>query len=227
MFPLKDDIPARRYPLVTLALIAVNVLAFVLWRDGGACDVVDYAVVPAELTGDAGSGSCTSAPTWLTPLTAMFTHDGILHLAGDLLFLWLFGRTVENALGRVRFLAFYLLAGLAATALLVAFSPDSDVPSIGAAGAISGVVGAYLMLFPRARVISLAFLLFFVTIVAVPALVYAGAWVAEQVLFDVLDVTSIGAAGGANSLTVAGGLAFGLLAIKLLAGRLETDRVPA
>jgi membrane associated rhomboid family serine protease len=227
MFPLKDDIPGRRFPLVTLALIAVNVLAFVLWRDGGTCDVVDYAVVPAELTGDAGRGSCTSAPTWLTPLTAMFTHDGILHLAGDLLFLWLFGRTVETALGRVRFLAFYVLAGLAATALLVALGPESDVPSIGAAGAISGVVGAYLMLFPRARVISLAFLLFFVTIVAVPALVYAGAWVAEQVLFDVLDVTSIGATGGSSSLTVAGGLAFGLLAMKLLAGRLGTDRVPA
>jgi membrane associated rhomboid family serine protease len=120
-----------------------------------------------------------------------------------------------------------VLAGLAATALLVALGPESDVPSIGAAGAISGVVGAYLMLFPRARVISLAFLLFFVTIVAVPALVYAGAWVAEQVLFDVLDVTSIGATGGSSSLTVAGGLAFGLLAMKLLAGRLGTDRVPA
>ena len=226
MFPLKDDIPTRRLPIVTLALIAVNVLAYVLWRDGGTCDVVDYAVVPAELTGDDAAGSCTSAPTWLTPVTAMFTHDGILHLAGDLLFLWLFGRTVENALGPARFLAFYLLAGLVATALLVALGPDSDVPSIGAAGAISGVVGAYLMLFPRARVISLAFLLFFVTIVAVPALVYAGAWVAEQVLFDVLDVTSIGAAGGATSLTVAGGLAFGLLAMKLLAGRTRAEQVP-
>jgi membrane associated rhomboid family serine protease len=225
MFPLKDDIPARRLPVVTLALIAVNVLAFLLWRDGGTCDIVDYAVVPAELTGDAGSGSCTSAPTWLTPLTAMFTHDGLPHLAGDMLFLWLFGRTVENALGRPRFLAFYVVAGLAATALLVALGPDSDVPSIGAAGAISGVVGGYLMLFPRARVISLAFLLFFVTIVAVPALVYAGVWVAEQVLFDLLDVTSIGTAGGVSSLTVAGGLAFGLLAMKLLAGRTPAEQV--
>ena len=225
MFPLKDDIPARGLPVVTLALIAVNVLAFLLWRDGGTCDVVDYAVVPSELTGDAGTGSCTSAPTWLTPLTAMFTHDGVLHLVGDMLFLWLFGRTVENALGRLRFLAFYLVAGLAATALLVGLGPDSDVPSIGAAGAISGVVGAYVMLFPRARVISLAFLLFFVTIVAVPALVYAGAWVAEQVLFDLLDVTSIGTAGGASSLTVAGGLAFGLLAMRLLEGRIQAEQV--
>ena len=111
-------------------------------------------------------------PAWLTPLTAMFTHDGLLHLAGNMLFLWIFGRTVENALGSLRFLAFYVLAGLAATALLVALGPDSDVPSIGAAGAIGGVVGGYLILFPRARMISLAFMLFFVTIVAVPALVY-------------------------------------------------------
>jgi len=224
VFPIKDDIPARRLPLVTLALIAVNVLAFLLWRDGGTCDVVDYAVVPAELTGDAGRGSCTSAPTWLTPITAMFTHDGLLHLAGNMLFLWLFGRTVENALGSLRFLVFYLLAGLAATALLVAISPDSDVPSIGAAGAISGVVGGYLLLFPRARVISVAFLLFFVTIVAVPALAYAGVWVVEQILFDLFDVTSIGAAGGASSLTVAGGLAFGLLAMKLGAGRVRAEQ---
>jgi membrane associated rhomboid family serine protease len=212
--------------VVTVTLIAVNVLAFLLWRDGGTCDVVDYAVVPAELTGDAGKGSCTSAPTWLTPVTAMFTHGGILHLAGDMLFLWLFGRTVENALGALRFLAFYLVAGLAATALLVALGPDSDVPSIGAAGAISGVVGGYLMLFPRARVITLAFLLFFVTIVAVPVLAYAGLWVIEQVAFDLLDVTSIGAAGGASSLTVVGGLAFGLLAMRFLAGRGGTEQVP-
>jgi len=225
VFPLKDDIPARRLPVVTLTLIAVNVLAFLFWRDGGTCDVVDYAVIPAELTGDAGGGSCTSAPTWLTPLTAMFTHDGLLHLAGNMLFLWLFGRTVEGALGSVRFLAFYLVAGLAASAVLVALGPDSQVPSIGAAGAISGVVGGYLMLFPRARFISLAFLVFFVTIVAVPALAYAGVWMLEQVAFDLLDLTSMGADGGASYLTVIGGLAFGLLAMRLLAGRSRIGRL--
>jgi membrane associated rhomboid family serine protease len=143
-----------------------------------------------------------------------------------MLFLWIFGRTVEGALGPVWFLAFYLLAGFAATALLVAFVPESHVPSLGAAGAISGVVGGYLVLFPRARVISLAFLAFFVTIVAVPAFAYLGVWLAEQVLFDVLDVTSSGAAGGAGYLTVIGGLAFGSLGMWLLvAGRARTDRV--
>jgi len=225
VFPFKDDVPTQRFPAVTLTLIAVNVIAFLFWRDGGACDLVDYAVVPAELTGAGLEGSCTSAPTWLTPLTAMFTHDGLLHLAGNMLFLWLFGRTVEGALGSLRFLAFYLLAGLVATALLVALGPDSDVPSIGAAGAISGVVGGYLMLFPRARVISLAFLLFFVTIVAVPVLAYAGVWVAEQVLFDILDLTSIGTTGGAGYVTVIGGLAFGLLAMRLFAAQRERVRV--
>jgi membrane associated rhomboid family serine protease len=221
VFPFKDDIPTRRFPVVTLTLIAVNVLAFLFWRDGGTCDVVDYAVVPAQLTGANGEQTCTSAPTWLTPLTAMFTHHGLLHLAGNMLFLWLFGRTVEGALGSVRFLAFYLLAGLVATGLLVALGPDSDVPSIGAAGSISGVVGGYLMLFPRARVISLAFLLFFVTIVAVPVLAYAGVWIVEQLLFDLLDLTSIGTGGGAGYITVIGGLAFGLLAMRLFAAQRE------
>jgi membrane associated rhomboid family serine protease len=225
VFPFKDDVPTQRFPAVTLTLIAVNVIAFLFWRDGGACDLVDYAVVPAELTGASLEGSCTSAPTWLTPLTAMFTHDGLLHLAGNMLFLWLFGRTVEGAMGSLRFLVFYLLAGLVATALLVALGPDSDVPSIGAAGAISGVVGGYLMLFPRARIISLAFLLFFVTIVAVPVLAYAGVWVAEQVLFDILDLTSIGTGGGASYMTVIGGLAFGLLAMRVFAAQRERVRV--
>jgi membrane associated rhomboid family serine protease len=225
VFPLKDDIPSRRAPVVTIALIAVNVLTYLLWH-GAGCDGAGYAVVPAQLTGD-GEGPCAGPPVWLTPLTAMFAHDGLLHLAGNMLFLWLFGRTLESTLGPVRFVAFYLLAGLAATALLVALGPDSRVPTVGAAGAISGLVGGYLILFPRARMISLAFMLFFVTIVAVPVLVYAGVWIAEQALFDVLDLTSIGASGGAGYLTIAGGLAFGALATRLLASRIRTERVGA
>jgi membrane associated rhomboid family serine protease len=224
VFPIKDDIPTRRFPVVTVALIAVNVLTYVLWRDGGTCQVADYAVVPAQLTGG-GEGACAGAPLWVTPLTAMFTHDGLLHLAGNMLFLWIFGRTVEGAVGSLTFLAFYLLTGLAATALLVALGPDSDVPSIGAAGAISGVVGGYVILFPRARVISLAFMLFFVTIVAVPVLAYAGAWIAEQILFDLLDFTSIGTGGGASYVLILGGLAFGMLAMKLLGRRAQTEEV--
>jgi membrane associated rhomboid family serine protease len=209
VLPLKDDISSQRFPAVTVGLILTCAVAYLLLPRSCA------AVVPAELT--QGGGSCDSIPTWLTPLSAMFMHHGLLHLAGNMLFLWIFGRTVEGALGRPRFLLLYLAAGLAATALLVALAPDSDVPNLGAAGAVGGVLGAYFMRFPRARVISLVFLVFFVTIVAVPALAFLGLWLAEQLAFDLLELTSSGAGGGAGYVTVLGGLVLGSVAIRLLA----------
>ena len=231
MFPLKDNIPTLRFPIVTVTFIAVNVAVYFLWQRGGlslgepggehfTCNLYDNAVIPFEIThpGDqVGAQGCAAptTPTWLTPFTAMFMHGGLLHLGGNMLFLWIFGNNVEDSMGRIRFIVFYAIGGLAATALQVAVDPDATVPTIGASGAIAGVLGGYLILFPRARVIALVFIIFFVTIVEVPALWILGFWFVQQLLFGYFDLGSQGGEGGVAYFAHIGGFVFGLLAIKL------------
>ena len=231
MFPVKDNIPTLRFPVVTVALIALNVIAYFFWQKGGLsfgspdgeayhCHLVNWAEIPYEVThpgeqvGQAGCPAPT-APTWATVFTAMFMHGGLLHLGGNMLFLWIFGNNVEDSMGPVKFLAFYLLGGLAAGALQIVIGPDSTVPTIGASGAIAGVLGGYIVLFPRARVITLIFIVFFFTIIELPALVILGFWFVEQILFGYFDLGSSG--GGVAYFAHIGGFAFGLLAIKLFA----------
>ena len=233
MFPLKDNIPTLRFPAVTVALIALNVISYFFWQKGGlslgtpsgdayVCHLVDYAEIPYEITHpgeqvrEAGCPS-PSAPTWLTPFTAMFMHGGLLHLGGNMLFLWIFGNNVEDSMGRVRFIVFYLLAGLAAAALQIAIGPDSTVPNVGASGAIAGVLGGYLVLFPRARIITVVVIVFFFTILELPAVVILGFWIVLQVAFGYFDLDTAGAGGGVAYFAHVGGFAFGLLAIRLFA----------
>jgi membrane associated rhomboid family serine protease len=157
---------------------------------------------------------------WLTVLTAMFMHGGFLHIFGNMLFLWIFGNNVEDAMGRVRFVAFYLLGGLAALALQVAVGSGSDVPTIGASGAIAAVLGGYLLLYPRARVVTIVFLLVFFAVVELPAIAFLGIWFAQQIVFGAADLTNpTGGGGGVAYFAHIGGFAFGLLAIKLFAAR--------
>jgi membrane associated rhomboid family serine protease len=234
VFPLKDDNPTSRTPVVTIALIVANVLAYFLWQRGGLsvgtpeseaylCNLADWAVYPYELThpGDqVVTPGCPppEAPTWLTVFSSMFMHGGLLHLAGNMLFLWVFGNNVEDAMGHVKFVAFYLAAGIAATALQTAMGPDAAVPTVGASGAIAGVLGGYILLFPRARVVTLIFIVFFVTIVELPALWVLGFWFVQQVLFGWFDLNSAGGDGGGVAYFAhIGGFAFGLLFIKLFA----------
>jgi len=244
VFPLKDNIPTLRFPFVTVALIAVNVIAYFFWQQGGLslgsptsehylCNLVDYAQIPFEITHpgeQVAAQGCPAptAPTWLTLFTSMFMHGGLLHLGGNMLFLWIFGNNVEDSMGRPKFLVFYLISGLAATALQVAIHPNATVPSIGASGAIAGVLGGYLLLFPRARVITLIFIVFFVTIVELPAVWILGFWFVQQVLFGYFDLGSAGAGGGVAYFAHIGGFIFGLLTIRLFADarkqRAQTDR---
>jgi membrane associated rhomboid family serine protease len=233
VFPLKDNIPTLRFPVVTVTLIALNVIAYFFWQKGGitlgeptsrdfVCQLYDYAEIPYEVThpGDqVGVQGCAAptAPTWLTLFTAMFMHGGLLHLGGNMLFLWIFGNNVEDSMGPVKFLLFYLLGGLAAAALQIALGPDSQAPNLGASGAIAAVLGGYLILFPRARVITVIFIVFFFTIVELPALLILGLWFVEQILFGYFDLNSVGEGGGVAYFAHVGGFAFGLLAIKLFA----------
>jgi membrane associated rhomboid family serine protease len=232
VFPLRDNIPTLHIPVVTVTLIAANVVAYFFWQQGGLslgspssdgylCNLYSYAYVPAELTegGQVGPRGCREGPTWLTVFTSMFMHGGLLHLGGNMLFLWIFGNNVEDSMGRVKFLAFYLLGGLAATALQTAVGPGSEIPNVGASGAIAGVLGGYLLLFPRARVITLIFIVFFVTFVELPAILVLGFWFVQQLLFGYFELGSAGAEGGVAYFAHIGGFVFGLLAVRLFAER--------
>jgi membrane associated rhomboid family serine protease len=163
--------------------------------------------------------------TWLTIFTAMFMHGGFLHIIGNMLFLWIFGNNVEDAMGPLKFLAFYLLSGIAALALQVAFNTDSTVPTIGASGAIAGVLGGYILLYPRARVLTLIFLIFFVTFIEIPAVLVLGVWFLEQLYFGLADLSDP-TGGGVAYFAHIGGFAFGLIFIRVFATRVRRPPEP-
>jgi membrane associated rhomboid family serine protease len=147
----------------------------------------------------------------------MFMHANILHIAGNMLFLWIFGNNVEDALGHLKYLAFYILGGIAALALQVAVAPGSTAPTLGASGAIAAVLGAYILLYPRARVLTLVIIIFFFTVIEIPAWIMLGIWFAEQAVFGAVGFTTpTGSGGGVAYFAHIGGFAFGLLLIRLL-----------
>jgi membrane associated rhomboid family serine protease len=250
LFPIKDNIPTLRFPVITVVLIVLNCVSyFFLQKKSGIdfsgnsldqSDLAHYSAIPYELThwgkecdfdptaggvvcegqpGTTGSAS-PQLPPLVTIFTSMFTHGGLLHLGGNMLFLWIFGNNVEDAMGPVRFLAFYLLAGLAALALQVAIGPESLVPTLGASGAIAGVLGGYIVLYPRARVLTLIFLIIFFTFIEIPAYLFLFIWFAQQAIFGAVDLTTpSGGGGGVAYFAHVGGFAFGLLAVRLFAKR--------
>jgi membrane associated rhomboid family serine protease len=159
-------------------------------------------------------------PTWETVVTSMFMHGSILHIGGNMLFLWIFGNNVEDSMGPVRYIGFYILGGLAALALQVAVGPNSTAPTIGASGAIAAVLGGYIVLYPRARVLTLVFIIVFFTVIELPALVMLGIWFAEQAVFGASNLTNpTGGGGGVAYFAHIGGFAFGLIVIRLLASK--------
>jgi membrane associated rhomboid family serine protease len=196
VIPLRDDIPGGRVPLVTCSLIAINLAAFFGWQlrfeDLG---VLRGGAIPYELLTFQDTYPRDLVPPPLTIFTSMFLHGGLLHLGGNMLFLWIFGNNVEDALGRRRFLAFYLLSGVAAAlvqtlacAVMAAGLPAAEAgqqlsaPMVGASGAIAGVLAAYLVLFPRARVSTLFIFIIFFKVISVPAALFIGLWFAGQLL---------------------------------------------
>src|SRR5215510_3160569 len=190
MFPLKDDIQSRTVPFVTGGLIALYVLIFLyqitLQGEGSAAGlraardfIYEFGLVPCRLTGDCVPGGGL-LPAAATVLTSMFLHGGFLHVGGNMLYLWIFGKNVEDTLGHARFLVFYLVSGVAAAAAQVALSAASSVPMIGASGAVSGVLGAYMLLFPHATILTLVTFVFFIRLVHVPPLIVIGLWIVVQ-----------------------------------------------
>ena len=166
---------------------------------------------------------------WQTVFTSMFMHGSILHLGGNMLFLWIFGNNVEDSMGPLKFLLFYLVGGIAALALQVVIAPASTAPTIGASGAIAAVLGGYIILYPRARVLTLVFIILFFTVIELPAVVMLGIWFAEQALFGAANLTNpTGGGGGVAYFAHVGGFAFGLAAVRLLATRVRQvpPRIP-
>jgi membrane associated rhomboid family serine protease len=167
-----------------------------------------------------GAHVAGALPWWETVFTAMFMHASILHIGGNMLFLWIFGNNLEDTMGPVKFILFYLLGGIAALALQVAVGPNSTAPTLGASGAIAAVLGGYIVLYPRARVLTLVFIILFFTVIELPAWVMLGVWFAEQALFGAANLTNpAGGGGGVAYFAHIGGFAFGLIAVRALARR--------
>jgi membrane associated rhomboid family serine protease len=269
LIPIKDNIPTRRFPIVTVLLIVANVVMFFGFQHAkitshGAevseSNVVRYSLIPYRLTHpgkdcgqqalvepagqtlqspegpvcegqtvDTTAGRQTvktvspqnQPPAILTIFTAMFMHGGLLHIAGNMLFLWIFGNNVEDSMGRPRFILFYLLGGIIATLAQTLIHPSSTAPTLGASGAIAAVLGGYALLFPRARVITVVFIIFFFTLLELPALLVLGLWFVLQVADSAILSSHVG--GGVAYFAHIGGFVFGLLAIKLFASRYDPD----
>jgi membrane associated rhomboid family serine protease len=262
VLPLKDNIPTERFPVVTAAIIAINIVMFFFFQqaewvgDGFAVDTkntVEYAEIPYEVThsgencgviGDledpdaelvcgepgqldeAGAVPGGDQPsTWLTLLTSMFMHGGLLHILGNMLFLWIFGNNVEDSMGPVKFVAFYLLGGVAASGAHILFDPSSPVPTLGASGAVAAVLGGYALLYPRARVVTLIFIIIFITVIELPAWLVLFGWAILQVVSASSELAVGSEGGGVAYLAHIGGFVAGLALIKLFATRQRDDYV--
>ena len=202
MIPLRDVIPSRTTPYVTFALIGLNTLVFMYqFSLGEAIEefILYFGLIPAAFS-------------WVAVLTSMFLHGGLLHFGGNMLYLWIFGDNVEDRMGHGRFLVFYLLCGTAAALAQTIVNPDSVVPMVGASGAIAGVMGAYFVLYPRSRIVTLLPLFFFFQIVEVPAIFFLGFWFLLQLL------SGVGSMATATGSEAAGGIAFWAHAAGFLAG---------
>jgi membrane associated rhomboid family serine protease len=214
LLPLRDDNPTSSFPFVTVGMILANGVIFFhqITLDFAASQrfIYQWGAIPYQITHGEVLRVTPSIPLPLTIFSSMFLHGGFLHIFGNMLYLWIFGNNIEDSLGHFRFFFFYLVCGLFAGVAQIVSSPDSPVPMIGASGAIAGVLGAYLILFPGARVLTLVFIIIFVKVIRIPALIILGFWFFIQLL---------GVGGGADTnvafLAHIGGFIAGLILVKI------------
>jgi len=217
-FPLKDENPTKTFPYMTLLLIGINCIVFIIELAVGSYQrafmLAKFGVVPYEITHAVDIEPKVSFGPYITLLTSLFLHGGFLHLLGNMWFLWIFGNNIEDVAGHFKFLLFYLLGGVAASMLQILITSSSTIPVVGASGAISAVLGAYILKFPRARVKTLMFIFIFVTVINVPAVAFIGIWFFMQLLSSIANRMS-------NVAWYAhiGGFLFGLFAIRLFQKR--------
>jgi membrane associated rhomboid family serine protease len=225
MLPLRDNVPTRTFPIVTVGIIVVNVIVW-FWELSGTpvqTDVIHYGYYPCEINGPCmGPALDSKIPWYENTFTSMFMHAGWEHIIFNMLFLWIFGNNVEDALGRVRFLVWYLAGGVAATAtqtvvtLVFGSASDASVPNIGASGAIAAVLGAYFVLLPNARVLTLII----VFLQEIPASWFLGFWFLYQLWQGGWSIVQPEAGGGVAFFAHVGGFAFGALTVRFVAKRM-------
>ncbi|HEU4366059.1 MAG TPA: rhomboid family intramembrane serine protease [Candidatus Krumholzibacteria bacterium] len=237
MFPLKDHNPTLRTPVVTIALIAINLLVFgyeLLLGDALGSFVAAYGAVPYEITHFADLVGSAYGPfdhspgppiIQLTLVTSMFMHGSVMHIIGNMLYLWIFGNNVEDLLGRGRFLFFYLVCGIVAGLAHILVNPTSTIPTVGASGAVAGVLGAYMVAYPRARVLTAVFILFFIRLVEMPAAILLVFWFVMQSFQGFLSLGVRELSGGVAWFAHVGGFIAGVAGVRLLAaGALRAQR---
>jgi membrane associated rhomboid family serine protease len=222
VFPLKDNVPTRSFPLVTVGLIVANFAVWILYQLPNLDhSVVELAYQPCEVVSSCPPGTSVGEGWEVTAITSMFMHGSWLHIIGNMLFLWIFGNNVEDTMGKVRFLVFYLLSGLTATALqtVVTLAAGTDiegaVPNLGASGAVSGVLGAYLLLLPNAKVLTILFYF----LVEVPAFLFLGFWFLFQLWEGGFSLVNPEAGGGVAFFAHVGGFVFGVVTVRLFMKR--------
>jgi membrane associated rhomboid family serine protease len=227
MLPLKDNVPTRTFPIVTVALIAVNVIVWLWeWKSGVDREVLHYGYYPCTIDHECLTRAVPAdrLPWYEGAFSSMFMHGSWIHIGGNMLFLWIFGNNVEDSLGKVRFLLWYLAAGLAATAvqtfvtLQFSDAAGASIPNVGASGAIAGVLGAYFVLLPRASVLT-AFLVFFIFLREIPAVYFLGIWFLFQLWDGGFSILQPQGGGGVAFFAHIGGFVFGLATVRLLTKR--------
>jgi len=206
MLPLRDNIPSKTRPIITYIILGLNILVFIYEISLGThldAFIGQFGAVPYNIFNPVGLSS------YMTLLTSMFMHANLMHIVGNMLFLWIFADNIEDRIGHIMFIIFYITCGLAGALLHSVFTPTSTIPMIGASGAISGVLGAYIILYPKARISALIPLGFFLRIVQLPSLVFLGIWFLMQFLFGISSIRGTG--GGVAYLAHIGGFLVGLL----------------
>jgi membrane associated rhomboid family serine protease len=219
MIPIRDQIPTRRVPLVNYTLIVINVIIFIFqWLSGPYQDamVYQFALIPAQFRGSINLAAISDI------FTSMFMHASWLHLGGNMLYLWIFGDNVEDSMGSFKYLLFYLSGGVIASAAHILTNPGSQIPTVGASGAIAAVLGAYLVLYPRSRVLTIIPLGFFLRMTMIPASIVLLLWFGLQLLNGVLTLGA-GDVGGVAFWAHIGGFVFGVVLAKLLANQRRTE----